>query len=130
MQLMGQKLFEPPGPDGWPEEPEAWLTPEDPECVSKPLRSLNFEDQNIGTLIWATGFQFDYNWLEADALDDRGRPLHQRGVSPVNGLYFVGLPWQSRRGSSFIWGVWHDAKFIADQIAIQENYLTYRPSTP
>jgi len=35
------------------------------------------------------------------------------------------LPWQSRRGSSFIWGVWHDAKFVVDQIAIQESYLQH-----
>jgi len=38
----------------------------------------------------------------------------------------VGLPWLSRRGSSFIWGVWHDAKYIADHIATQRNYLSYR----
>lgn len=41
------------------------------------------------------------------------------------GVYFLGLPWLSRRGSSFIWGVWHDAKFIADQIAIQRGYAAY-----
>ena len=113
-----------------PEEPEAWVIPDDPTCVSDPIRELDLERNNIRTVIWATGFQFDYDWLEADTLDDRGRPIHQRGVSPVPGLYFVGLPWQSRRGSSFIWGVWHDAKFIADQISIQENYLAYAPNSP
>ncbi len=111
-----------------PTEPEAWIIPEDPNCVTEPIRELNLRDHGISTIIWATGFQFDYGWLEADALDDSGRPVHQRGVSPVPGLYFVGLPWQSRRGSSFIWGVWHDAKFIADQISIQENYLAYQPA--
>ena len=34
----------------------------------------------------------------------------------------------SRRGSTFIWGVWHDAKYIADQIAIQRQYQRYQPS--
>ncbi|MEM6311360.1 MAG: NAD(P)/FAD-dependent oxidoreductase [Pseudomonadota bacterium] len=111
-----------------PPEPEAWIIPGDPACVTDPVRALNLAEHNITTIIWATGFQFDYAWLEADTLDDLGRPRHQRGVSPVPGLYFVGLPWQSRRGSSFIWGVWHDAKFIADQIAIQENYWAYRPN--
>lgn len=111
-----------------PEEPEAWAIPNDPDCVINPIRTLNLRDHDVGTIIWATGFKFDYGWLEADTLDDLGRPIHQRGVSPVPGLYFVGLPWQSRRGSSFIWGVWHDAKFIVDQIAIQENYLAYRPT--
>jgi putative flavoprotein involved in K+ transport len=41
-------------------------------------------------------------------------------------VYFLGLPWQSRRGSSFIWGVWHDAKHVADHIATQRKYLAYR----
>lgn len=45
------------------------------------------------------------------------------------GLYFLGLPWQTRRGSSFIWGVWHDAKFLADRIAGQQKYLAYETPT-
>jgi len=43
------------------------------------------------------------------------------------GLYFLGLPWLSRRGSSFVWGVWHDASHLADQITIQRNYQAYAP---
>ncbi|HET9974306.1 MAG TPA: hypothetical protein VFQ68_39150 [Streptosporangiaceae bacterium] len=43
-------------------------------------------------------------------------------------MYFPGLPWLSRRGSSFIWGVWHDARYIADQISIQRGYAAY-PTT-
>lgn len=109
-----------------PPEPEAWDIPDDPACVTDPIRSLNLAERGITTVIWATGFKFDYGWLHApDALDDIGRPVHQRGVSKVPGLYFVGLPWQSRRGSSFIWGVWYDAKFVVDQIAIQENYMEH-----
>ena len=56
------------------------------------------------------------------ALRRRRSPVHQRSVSPEPGVYFLGLPWQSRRGLSFIWGVWHDARFLADQIAIQRAY--------
>ena len=64
--------------------------------------------------------------MKVDAFDDKGAPIHQRGVSREPGVYFLGLPWQSRRGSTFIWGVLHDAKYIADQIAIQRQYRTYR----
>ena len=64
-----------------------------------------------------------------DAVDDTGRPRHARGVSAEPGIYFLGLPWQSRRGSSFIWGVWHDAAYVADHIAIQRSYLAYEPTT-
>ena len=79
----------------------------------------------VTSIIWATGFATDYSWLKVDAFDDNGKPQHQRGVSSEPGVYFLGLPWQSRRGSSFIWGVWHDAKYVADHIAIQRSYLDY-----
>ena len=65
------------------------------------------------------------SWLKLDAFDRDGQPRHRRGVSPLQGLYFLGLPWLARRGSSFIWGVWHDARYIADQIGIQRSYLAY-----
>ena len=87
--------------------------------------ALDLAEAGVGTVLWATGYALDYGWLAVDTFDDKGRPIHQRGVSQVPGIYFLGLPWQSRRGSSFIWGVWHDAKFIADQIAIQRGYMAY-----
>ncbi|SEM27910.1 putative flavoprotein involved in K+ transport [Roseovarius azorensis] len=108
-----------------PEEPIARVLPEDPDCVTNPVLELDVATTEITSIIWATGYALDYGWLKVDTFNDIGRPLHQRGVSQEPGIYFLGLPWQSRRGSSFIWGVWHDAKFIADQIAIQYNYMTY-----
>jgi putative flavoprotein involved in K+ transport len=112
-----------------PLEPEAWDIPDDPWCVKDPIRILSLAEHDITTIIWATGFQFDYSWLRAEGIfDDRGKPIHQRGVSKLPDLYFVGLPWQSRRGSSFIWGVWHDAKFVVDQIAIKQHYLDHHKS--
>ena len=112
-----------------PPEPGAHELPPDPACVTDPILELDLERAGIGTILWATGFAFDFGWLKVGEYDERGRPIHQRGVSSEPGLYFVGLPWQTRRGSSFIWGVWHDAKFIADQIAIQNAYADY-PATP
>lgn len=108
-----------------PEEPEAKIIGPDPACVSDPILSLDLRAAGITSIIWATGYALDYDWLAVDAFDATGKPSHQRGVSKAPGVYFLGLPWQSRRGSSFIWGVWHDAKFIADQIAIQRSYLDY-----
>ncbi len=111
-----------------PPEPEAREILADPACVTDPILALNLREQGITTILWATGFALDYGWLKFDLLDEQGKPRHARGISCVPGLYFVGLPWLSRRSSSFIYGVWHDARFIADQIAIQRNYLAYRPS--
>ena len=108
-----------------PEEPEARRREPDPDCVTRPVLDLDLAAAGISTVIWATGFGVDYGWIKLDAFDDRGRPRHQRGVSVQRGIYFLGLPWQSRRGSSFIWGVWHDAGYIAEQIAIQNKYRSY-----
>ncbi|WP_163752004.1 flavin-containing monooxygenase [Mycolicibacterium helvum] len=108
-----------------PEEPQARVFGPDPDCMTNPIGSLDLGAAGITSIIWAVGFAFDFGWLQVDAFDDTGRPRHQRGVSAEPGVYFLGLPWQSRRGSSFIWGVWHDAKYLADQIAIQRSYLAY-----
>lgn len=108
-----------------PEEPEARDIGPDPECMTNPIRELDLKTKGITTIIWATGFELDYGWLQVDAFDDKGAPSHKRGVSSEPGVYFLGLPWQTRRGSSFIWGVWYDAKYVADHIVKQRNYLTY-----
>lgn len=110
-----------------PEEPEAHLLGAYPTSATDPLLSLDLTAAGITSIVWATGFNVDYSWLQVDTFDDRGRPVHQRGVSTVPGVYFLGLPWQSRRGSTFIWGVWHDAKHLADQIEIQRGYRAYKP---
>jgi len=109
-----------------PQEPEAREIEPDPQCVSDPVLELNLAEAGISSIIWATGFAVDYSWLKVDAVDEDGKPKHQRGVSTEPGIYFLGLPWQSRRGSSFIWGVWHDARFLADQISIQRQYQEYQ----
>jgi putative flavoprotein involved in K+ transport len=111
-----------------PEEPQARIVGPDPECMIDPILELDLAAAGVTSIVWAIGFAFDYSWLQVDAVDENGRPKHQRGVSAEPGIYFLGLPWLSRRGSSFIWGVWHDAKYLADQIAIQRGYLAYKTS--
>jgi putative flavoprotein involved in K+ transport len=108
-----------------PPDPAARQIPADPESVTHPILQLNLAVAGITSIIWATGFAADYSWLKLDTFTKTGAPKHQRGVAAEPGLYFLGLPWQSRRGSSFIWGVWHDAKFLADHITKQRGYLAY-----
>lgn len=109
----------------FPQEPEARKVFDQPECMVNPILTLDLKRNGITSIIWATGFNVDYSWLKCDVLDDRGYPVHQRGIAPVRGIYFLGLPWLSRRGSTFIWGVWHDAKYIAGHIDTQRNYESY-----
>ncbi|HEV7249440.1 MAG TPA: NAD(P)/FAD-dependent oxidoreductase [Shinella sp.] len=104
-----------------PEEPEARRMEPDPACVTDPILSLDLKAAGITAIIWATGYAQDFGWAKLDAFDEKGRPVHERGVSKVPGLYFVGLPWLSRRASSFIWGCWHDADYLAGQIAERQS---------
>lgn len=108
-----------------PPEPEAWKLLDDPDCLTNPILSLNLADAGITSIVWATGFKVDYRWMEVDVFDDQGYPVHKRGITAEKGIYFLGLPNQSNRSSSFIWGVWHDAKYIADHIGIHLDYLAY-----
>ena len=100
-----------------PEEADAHVLGPYPDCVTDPLRELHLAQAGVTSIIWATGFAVDFSWVHADTFDAAGRPRHDKGVSDVSGLYFLGLPWLSRRASPFIWGVWHDAAYVAGHIA-------------
>ena len=100
-----------------PEEPEAHVIGAAPQCAIDPILELDLAEAGITSIIWATGYRLDFNWLKLDAFDEKGRPAHRNGVSKVPGLYFLGLAWLSRRASPFIWGAWHDAKYVAEHIA-------------
>ena len=111
-----------------PEDPSVRVIPPDPACVVNPIGSLNLVGSGITTILWATGYSVDFSWLNGNGVDPEGHPVHNRGVSREPGVYFLGQPWQTRRGSSFIWGVWYDARYIADHIAKQRAYLGYAPT--
>jgi putative flavoprotein involved in K+ transport len=109
-----------------PPEPEAWELLDDPECLKNQILSLDIARAGIRTIIWATGFKVDFSWMDVQTFDDKGYPIHKRGISAEKGIYFLGLPNLTNRSSSFIWGVWHDARYIADHIGIHLDYLAYR----
>jgi putative flavoprotein involved in K+ transport len=88
------------------------------ECVS-PLRRLNLREAMVSTVIWATGFTSDFSWIHLPVLDAEGRPIFERGISPVRGLYFIGFPWLNSRKSGIIFGIEEDARYIAGAIAEQ-----------
>ena len=100
-----------------PEEPEARTLLPLPACVTDPILRLNPKAEGIASIVWATGFKLDYSWIAVDIFREDGRPRHVDGVTDIPGLYFVGLPWLSCRGSAFIWGAWRDAERLAGLIA-------------
>lgn len=101
---------------------------ETPACVIDPIHEIDLNQENITSVVWATGYAQDFSWLEVDSLDENGRPKHVRGISEEPGLFFLGLPLQTARKSSFICGVWHDAKFVADHIETRSRYNAFNVS--
>lgn len=77
---------------------------------------LDLDIANITAVIWCTGFQSDFSWLEIPVFDGKGYPAHDRGVTEVRGLYFLGLPWLYTWGSGRFSGIARDAAYLADYI--------------
>jgi len=84
-------------------------------------RALDLASTQIGTIIWSIGFGVNFGWIQLPAFDERGHPRHERGVSSVPGLYFLGLPWQYTWGSGRFCGVGRDAEFLAEIIVEQAS---------
>ena len=96
-----------------------------PRTISIQNDHFIFEDNSevqVNNVIWSTGFISDYTWIDiAEVFDESNQPLHQRGVTSVKGLYFLGLPWQSSRGSALLQGVGADAEYLLNNILENEN---------
>ncbi|WP_127783678.1 MSMEG_0569 family flavin-dependent oxidoreductase [Rhodococcus sp. X156] len=80
------------------------------------VTELRLDEVGVTSVVWSIGFRTDYRWLHAGVFDGEGRPCHQRGVTAVDGLYFLGLPWQHTWGSGRFAGVARDAAHLAEQI--------------
>lgn len=70
----------------------------------------------ISTVIWATGYHMDFRWVELPVFDGKGYPAHDRGITPLRGLYFLGLPWLYTWGSGRFSGIARDARYLMDCI--------------
>jgi putative flavoprotein involved in K+ transport len=81
-----------------------------------PSPELDYVAAGIRTVIWCTGFETDYRWIEASVFDGRGAPVHHRGVTSSSGLYFLGLPWLHTWGSGRFSAVGQDAEYLATRI--------------
>jgi putative flavoprotein involved in K+ transport len=84
---------------------------------------LDLNGAGISTVIWATGFQYDFGWVHLPIFAQKGEtapePVHRRGITDIAGDYFLGLQWLSKRKSSLMAGVGEDAEFIARHIAMR-----------
>jgi putative flavoprotein involved in K+ transport len=81
------------------------------------IEELSFKKETINTVIWATGYAFDYSLVKLPVLDNDGFPVQLNGVTNYPGLYFVGIPWMPSEKSGFLIGVGDSARYIASCIS-------------
>jgi len=79
------------------------------------------ELRDIKNIVWATGYRPNFEWIEGLELAKNGYPEHYRGVSNMEGLYFIGLPWLHTRGSATLGGIKKDAAYLAGKIAEKQS---------
>ena len=87
------------------------------------ILELDCLEANIGTIIWCTGYQSNFSWVEVPVFNQQGYPHHQRGVTNVRGLYFLGLPWLYTWGSGRFSGIARDASYLSDYIMANQQIL-------
>ncbi|MFC8041269.1 flavin-containing monooxygenase [Paenarthrobacter sp. NPDC057355] len=91
-----------------PLEADDWL-PAEPSRVS-------LAEAGITSVLWASGYQLDFGFVDLPLVDEWGYPKHSRGVTEFPGLYVVGLPWLTRHYSSIVGGVGLDAEYVAGRV--------------
>jgi putative flavoprotein involved in K+ transport len=80
------------------------------------VRTLNLREENIGTIIWASGYGYSFDWVKLPIIDANGTPVQQRGVTACPGVYFLGLHWMHTFRSAILPFVGRDAAYLADHI--------------
>lgn len=90
--------------------PVAWKPSDQPP-------TLDLRQARISTVIYGTGYHFDFGWIDLPVFDERGYPRYERGVTEIPGLYFLGLHWLHTIGSGLFTRVGRDAEYVADHLS-------------
>ena len=80
------------------------------------ILELDLKSADITTVIWATGYKFDFSMVKLPVFDEDGYPVQARGVTEYPGLYFVGLPFLHTAKSGLLSGVGADAAHVVSAI--------------
>ena len=110
-EYIRQQALDAPAED-WPHD----LSGRGSSSLQAPLE-LNLAEVGVGTVIWATGYRPDLEWVGLPFLDADGYPIQQRGVTPIPGLYILGLDWLHTANSGLFSGIGEDAAYVAARIA-------------
>ena len=109
---MVDELIQRRGLDAPPAEPDEHDLPVDLD----PPAALDLGAGEVGSVIWCTGFTGDFAWLDPALVGGDGLPRHDDGTGPAPGLWYLGLRWMRRRGSSILYGFPGDAAWVAGEV--------------
>ena len=80
-------------------------------------------------MIWCTGFQGGFSWIDLPIVGADDEPIHESGIVPSEpGLYFVGLHFLHSLSSTMIHGVARDAQRAVDAIAVRVQASSPAPT--
>jgi putative flavoprotein involved in K+ transport len=82
------------------------------------LEEIDLARAGIATVLWTTGYQLDFGWIDLPIFDEFGYPRQRRGVTEVPGLYFVGLLWQHNQLSATLVGSSLESRHVARQMGL------------
>ena len=97
------------------------LKPRAAEASGCVVRFADGTSVEADAIIWATGYESDYSWIQLPIADQQGRLQHRRGITDQPGLYFLGLQWQHTRGSALLGLGSDDARYIAQHITARRK---------
>ncbi|WP_417886038.1 NAD(P)-binding domain-containing protein [Zunongwangia sp.] len=80
------------------------------------IKEISIKQAEITSIIWATGFGYDFSYLESALLNDTGSPVHNNGIMNTERLYCIGFPWLRKKKSGLVYGIQEDAKFLVKKI--------------
>jgi putative flavoprotein involved in K+ transport len=114
--IVGNRLSAPP-----PHYDEADVDDVEAACAS-PITSLNLKENNISSIVWSTGFEGDFSYINLPIFDTNGKLIHQDGIPDFAGVYFLGYPWLRTRKSTILFGIIDDAEsIVAKMLADRSN---------
>ena len=88
-----------------------------PPCLVEPLKRLDLRAADVSAVVWAEGYDYDFDWIDLPVFNTRGEPVHRQGITEVPAMYFLGLRWLSNFRSSLLSGIGDDAVRIANHVA-------------
>jgi putative flavoprotein involved in K+ transport len=100
------------GLDAPPAEPDE----HDAHVDLDPPAALDLRAEEVGAVVWCTGFTGDLSWLDPALVGADGQPRHSDGAAPAPGLWYLGLRWLRRRCSAILLGFPGDAAWLAGEV--------------